>query len=78
MGKSFDGLTLKDPAVGGSLLYAQNLLRIAALQQQLKNRPGEMAAWEELENFLRDGTLLSHFASQADLNQYIAERKKQL
>jgi hypothetical protein len=69
---------------GGSLLYAHNLLRIACLQQQLKNRPGEKAAWEELEGFLRSGTshartLLGSFSDkQVNLSQYITERKKTL
>jgi hypothetical protein len=69
---------------GGSLLYVHNLLRIACLQQQLKNRPGEKAAWEELEGFLASGTpladtLLGSFSDkQVDLSQYISERKKAL
>lgn len=69
---------------GGSLLYVYNLLRIACLQQELKNRPGEKAAWEELESFLQTGnrlahTLLDNFSEkQVNLTQYIAERKKAL
>lgn len=69
---------------GGSLLYVHNLLRIACLQQELKNRPGERAAWEELEKFLKSETrlvktLLGSFSEkQVNLNQYIAERKKAL
>ena len=35
--------------LGGSVLYAHNLLRIACLHLELKNRPGEIAAWDELE-----------------------------
>ncbi|MDP1608271.1 MAG: hypothetical protein Q8L98_03025 [Chlamydiales bacterium] len=35
-----------------SHLYFQNLLRIAVLQKQLKNGPGEMAAWNDCEDFL--------------------------
>jgi hypothetical protein len=68
----------------GSLLYVYNLLRIACLQQELKNRPGEKAAWEELEAFLKTDsrlaqTLVESFSDQqANLNQYIAERKKAL
>lgn len=66
-----------------SLLYAHNLLRIACLQQELKNRPGEKAAWEELEAFLKTGggsdLVLSSFSDRSvDLTQYIAERKKSL
>lgn len=69
---------------GGSLLYVHNLLRIACLQQELKNRPGEKAAWEELESFLQTEsrlaqTLLGSFSEkQINLTQYIAERKKAL
>ena len=69
---------------GGSLLYVHNLLRIACLQQELKNRPGEKAAWEELEAFLQTESktaqiLLGSFSEkQVNLSQYIAERKKSL
>lgn len=69
---------------GGSLLYVHNLLRIACLQQQLKNRPGEKAAWEELESFLQTDTRLAHTLlgsfseKQVNLSQYITERKKTL
>lgn len=79
MGSSF----LKE-AKGGSLVYVYNLLRIACLQQELKNRHGERAAWEELEGFLKSDspvahTLLDNFSEkQINLNQYIAERKKLL
>ncbi len=70
--------------VGGPALYAHNLVRIACLQQELRNRPGEKAAGEELEGFLKEGTpvaraLLKSFSEkQLDLTQYIAERKKYL
>ena len=79
MGSSF----LTEPK-GGSLLYVHNLLRIACLQQELKNRPGERSAWEELSCFLQTETrlaqtLLESFSEkQVNLNQYIAERKKLL
>lgn len=69
---------------GGSLLYAHNLLRIACLQQELKNRPGEKAAWEELETLLSSQSVLAErlslpFADKdVSLSQYIAERKKGL
>ncbi len=69
---------------GGSLLYAHNLLRIACLQQELNNKPGEKAAWEELELFLQTKAksaqiLLGSFSEkQIDLTQYSAERKKAL
>jgi len=69
---------------GGSLLYVHNLLRIACLQQELKNRPGERAAWEELENFLQTDTQIAHTLlgsfseKEVNLSQYITERKKTL
>ena len=50
------------------------------LQQKLANRPGEKAAWEELERFL-SGSMdaVSCFKEKGvDLTHYIAERKKQL
>jgi len=84
MGRSFDLKQLADPLVGGSFLYAHNLLRIACLQQELKNRPGEKAAWEELEAFLQGGESLSALVldafsdKQLRLTQYIADRKKAL
>ncbi len=85
IGSFFDVKSLGgDHLVGGSILYAHNLVRIACLQQELKNRPGEKAAWEELEGFLREGTpvadaILNNFSEkQLDLTQYIAERKKHL
>jgi hypothetical protein len=67
----------------GSLLYAHNLLRIAFLQQELKNRPGEKAAWEELENFLGASAhadlVMANFSDKnIDLTKYISERKKNL
>lgn len=69
---------------GGSLLYVHNLLRIACLQQELHNKPGEKAAWEELELFLQTKSktaeiFLGSFSDkQLDLTQYILERKKAL
>jgi len=75
-----------DPMIGGSLLYAHNLLRVACLQQELKNRPGEKAAWEELEGFLnlKEDSPLSQYVLSSfhekgiDLSHYIAERKSAL
>ncbi len=70
--------------IGKSLLYLHNLLRIACLQQELGNRPGELAAWNELESFMKMhreiSQILIHTFSQAkvDLTHYIAERKKSL
>ncbi len=69
---------------GGSLLYAHNLLRIACLQQELNNRPGEKAALEELEALLQTESpaaqiFLGNFSEkEINLTQYIAERKKAL
>ncbi|MBU6383943.1 MAG: hypothetical protein KGR16_06485 [Verrucomicrobia bacterium] len=69
---------------GGALLYVHNLLRIACLQQQLHNRPGEKAAWEELSALLATKSrsvqrLLGNFSDkQINLSQYIAERIKNL
>jgi hypothetical protein len=68
----------------GSVLFAHNLLRIACLQQELHNPPGEKVAWEELETFLKDNEavsnlILSNFRDkELDLHHYIAERKKTL
>lgn len=68
---------LKNPYPGTPVLYVHNLLRIATLQQKLKNGPGEKAAWDELEQYLsRDETYFSD--KQFDLSQYIKERKKAL
>jgi hypothetical protein len=72
--------------VGGSLLFAHNLLRVACLQQELKNRPGELAAWSELEGILKTHgespavlLLLSSFQEKGmDLTHYIAERKSRI
>lgn len=69
------------PLAGGTILYAQNLLRIACLQKELENRPGEKVAWEELEAFLEKGPTASliygNFREKGiDLSHYIAERKR--
>jgi hypothetical protein len=37
---------------GGCTLYASNLLRIALLQKQVGNAPGELSAWEEVRGLL--------------------------
>ncbi|HSX11282.1 MAG TPA: hypothetical protein VLF94_06190 [Chlamydiales bacterium] len=81
-----NAVALKEQLAGGdvnSVLYAHNLLRIACLQQELKNRPGEKAAWEELETFLKGNShseaVLANFSNRnVDLTQYINERKKGL
>lgn len=68
----------------GVYLYVHNLLRIACLQKELKNKPGEKAAWDELERFLGSRsslsqTIFSQFRDKGlDLSHYIIERKKQL
>lgn len=73
-----------DQPAGGQLLFAHNLLRIACLQKELNNKPGEKAAWEELENFLKCKDSLSHMVYEnfrdkgLDLAHYINERKKHL
>ncbi len=71
-------------SVGGGLLFAHNLLRIACLQQELANRPGEKAAWEDLEKFLGTRASLQRLVFEnfrdksLDLSHYIIQRKKQL
>lgn len=68
----------------GVFLYVHNLLRIACLQKELKNKPGEKAAWDELEKFLGSKATLSqdvfsNFRNNGlDLSHYIGERRKQL
>jgi hypothetical protein len=70
--------------VGGAILYAHNLLRIAFLQKELKNRPGERAAWEELESFFAEEKPVSIVIEptfeekELGLSDYISERKKQI
>ncbi len=76
-------LFMQEPLVGGALLYAHNLLRLACLQQELRNSAGELAAWQDLEQFLSKakGTkaaerFLSCFQEkQLSLPDYIAARK---
>lgn len=81
MKKSCDLERFKEESLPpGSLLYVYNLIRIACLQQKLENRPGEKAAWEELEGFLTTSQpVVNNFREKGvDLTHYIAERKKQL
>lgn len=76
----------QDVLVGGAFLYAHNLLRIAFLQQELQNAPGETAAWHDLEAFLERGRsspvselILNSFREEGvDLAHYMADRKRQL
>jgi hypothetical protein len=58
-----------------SILYAHNLFRIATLQQRLQNDPGEIAAWNDFEEFLgwKEGKATENFLSQAMLQSYGAE-----
>ncbi len=70
---------------GGSALYVCNLLRIACLQKQLKNGPGELAAWEEIKGLL-DGEssaaaqfLKANFGSQKfSLTDFISQRERSI
>ena len=72
-----------DVVSGGSVLYAYNLIRIASLQQALKNGPGERSAWGEIEELfqskkaLAELVLSSFSEKQMSLMDYIDERKKQ-
>ncbi len=69
---------LSRPSIGGAVLYAHNLLRIACLQQELGNMPGELAAWDELENLAETPLFSLVFKSfrekGVDLSDYIAGR----
>jgi len=48
-----EGLSSKGKHLeGGCALHACNLLRIALLQKQVGNTPGELAAWEEVKGLL--------------------------
>lgn len=66
------------------VLYAELLIRIATLHQQMKNQPGEKVAWEELQAHLKtdplsaDSILGSFSEKQVDLMQYMLERQKAL
>ena len=68
------------------VLYAHNLLRIAILQRELQNGPGETSAWRDFEDFLgwsggpaenelSVAMLQSYRDKEVGLIQYIAERK---
>lgn len=78
----------------GAILYAWNLLRIAALEQQLGSKEGELMAWEELERNAgwmgapshpkcydpEAFALLTRNFTQGDISlpDYIGQRKKEL
>jgi len=70
---------LKDKS---SVLYGKNLIRIAFLQQQLDNRSGETAAWDELQEMIcknQEVSILQGLGTQnVDFQAYLAERKKVL
>lgn len=80
---SFEKTAGEQPA-DGAFLFAYNLLRIASLQKELHNKPGEKAAWEDLEKFFvqnqeAERLLLSNFREkEITLSDYISERKKHL
>jgi hypothetical protein len=72
---------------GGSALYVCNLLRIAFLQKQLKNGPGELAAWEELKGLIEvEGEssaaaqlLQANFGAQKfTLTDFISQRERSI
>lgn len=64
------------------ILYAEVLIRIANLHQQMNNHPGEKVAWEELQAHLKtdpagaDSILGSFSEKQIDLTHYVLERQK--
>jgi hypothetical protein len=60
----------------GVLLYAYNLLRIASLQRELQNRPGEKAGLEELQLYLKKHKEIDLTGSLFE--EYIAARKAAL
>ncbi|HAB99644.1 MAG TPA: hypothetical protein DCE71_07480 [Parachlamydiales bacterium] len=71
-----------------SYLYFHNLLRIASLQKQLGNLPGEMAAWEDCKEFLgwKEGLTASCFSEEiirlykeknVDLKGYVENRAQE-
>lgn len=66
------------------ILYSEVLIRIASLQQQLHNLPGERAALEELQAHLEkdpeaaDLILGAFSESQVDLKHYLADRQKNI
>lgn len=68
----------------GTVLYAQNLIRIASLQKHLHNRPGERAAWDEFESYLKTRGSLYAFINEAfkesgsNLSEYVSFRKSLL
>lgn len=78
-------VSLKEQLPKNTVLYCQNLCRVAFLQQMLKNPAGELNAWREFEQFVNDENnktlkdrALKGLADQTvKLADYIDERKKQ-
>ena len=81
-------VSLKERLETGSALSLYNLVRIACLQKQLGNGPGELAAWEELRGLLETEQgaaflLKANFRRQAGqksfgLNEFISLRERRL
>ncbi len=67
---------LKEKTEPGSALYAYNLLRIACLQKQLNNGPGELAAWEDMRGILEgEHTTDAIFLLNANFSKQTGQRK---
>jgi len=81
-------VSLKQKLKAGSILHAYNLLRIALLQKQLSNKPGELAAWKEVKTLFDAKTdasslLEANFQKRSGkksfaLTDFIAQREKTL
>lgn len=79
-------VNLKERLEVGSTLSLYNLFRIACLQKQLGNNPGELAAWEELRGLLEADQsaaflLKANFQRQTGqksfgLNEFISLRER--
>jgi tetratricopeptide (TPR) repeat protein len=88
MEKALDSQLWKGSRLEGkSVLYACNLLRIAVLQKQLRNSPGELAAWEEVKGLIEVGGESSAAAQflqanfgrkQFSLSDFISQREKSI
>jgi hypothetical protein len=67
-----------------TVLFGENLIRIAHLQQELKNGPGEKAAWDDVQSFFKEETsaakrILQEFqAKRINLESYINSRQRSL
>jgi hypothetical protein len=79
---------LKQKMLDGQLtqtvLFGENLIRIAHLQQELKNGPGEKAAWDDVQSFFNEKnpaaqSLLQEFhTKRINLSEYILARQRSL